>query len=157
MLSFTESYSGLASKPPSWLSSRSFRHGKMFSLRSACDLCGLPELRLMKILHVISSVNPAGGGPIEGVKQLGTALTSMGHQVEVTSLDPPDAQNSVTATRHGSFLGCVPIEANMTSSLLTASGNTTASAPGALCAIRARLTLCLRTVCWTPGLRNDTR
>jgi glycosyltransferase involved in cell wall biosynthesis len=45
----------------------------------------------MKILHVISSVNPAGGGPIEGIKQLGTALVSTGHQVEVASLDPPEA------------------------------------------------------------------
>src|SRR5258705_376262 len=25
----------------------------------------------MKILHIICSVNPAGGGPIEGIKQLG--------------------------------------------------------------------------------------
>jgi glycosyltransferase involved in cell wall biosynthesis len=45
----------------------------------------------VKILHVISSVNPAGGGPIEAVKQLGEALISYGHQVEVASLDAPDA------------------------------------------------------------------
>ena len=45
----------------------------------------------MKILHVISSVNPAGGGPIEGIKQLGTSLESSGHQVEIASLDPPDS------------------------------------------------------------------
>jgi glycosyltransferase involved in cell wall biosynthesis len=45
----------------------------------------------MKILHVISSVNPAGGGPIEGIKQLGTSLTGAGHRVEVASLDHPDA------------------------------------------------------------------
>ena len=45
----------------------------------------------MKILHIISSVNPAGGGPIEGIKQLGTTLESAGHQVEIASLDPPDA------------------------------------------------------------------
>jgi glycosyltransferase involved in cell wall biosynthesis len=45
----------------------------------------------MKILHVISSVNPAGGGPIEGIRQLGTTLTSQGHGVEIASLDPPDA------------------------------------------------------------------
>ncbi len=46
----------------------------------------------MKILHIISSVNPAGGGPIEGVKQLGTALIEAGHQVEIASLDAPDAE-----------------------------------------------------------------
>jgi glycosyltransferase involved in cell wall biosynthesis len=45
----------------------------------------------MKILHVVSSVNPAGGGPIEGIKQLGTALASKGHQVEIASLDFADA------------------------------------------------------------------
>jgi glycosyltransferase involved in cell wall biosynthesis len=36
-------------------------------------------------------VNPADGGPVEGIKQLGTALTSAGHQVEVASLDSPSA------------------------------------------------------------------
>jgi glycosyltransferase involved in cell wall biosynthesis len=45
----------------------------------------------LKILHVISSVNPVYGGPIEGVRQLGTILISKGHRVEVASLDPPDA------------------------------------------------------------------
>jgi glycosyltransferase involved in cell wall biosynthesis len=45
----------------------------------------------MNILHVINSVNPAGGGPIEGIKQLGTSLESAGHRVEIASLDSPDA------------------------------------------------------------------
>jgi glycosyltransferase involved in cell wall biosynthesis len=45
----------------------------------------------VKILQIISSVNPAGGGPIEGVKQLGATLISEGHQVEVASLDAPNA------------------------------------------------------------------
>jgi glycosyltransferase involved in cell wall biosynthesis len=45
----------------------------------------------VKILHIISSMNPAGGGPIEGIKQLGTTLVSQGHKVEVASLDPPGA------------------------------------------------------------------
>jgi glycosyltransferase involved in cell wall biosynthesis len=45
----------------------------------------------MKILHLISSVNPAGGGPIEGIKQLGTTLESAGHRVEIASLDAPNA------------------------------------------------------------------
>jgi glycosyltransferase involved in cell wall biosynthesis len=44
----------------------------------------------MKILHIISSVNPAGGGPIEGVKQLGTTLVASGHRVEIASLDSPE-------------------------------------------------------------------
>ena len=45
----------------------------------------------MKLLHIIHSVNPAGGGPIEAVKQLGTTLISQGCQVEIASLDPPAA------------------------------------------------------------------
>jgi glycosyltransferase involved in cell wall biosynthesis len=45
----------------------------------------------MNILHVIGSVNPAGGGPIEGIKQLRTSLESAGHRVEIASLDSPDA------------------------------------------------------------------
>jgi glycosyltransferase involved in cell wall biosynthesis len=36
-------------------------------------------------------VNPTGGGPIEGVRQLGNALMDEGHQVEVVSLDPPES------------------------------------------------------------------
>ncbi len=45
----------------------------------------------MKILHVISSVNPLGGGPIEGVRQLSSVYMEAGMEVEVCSLDAPDA------------------------------------------------------------------
>jgi glycosyltransferase involved in cell wall biosynthesis len=45
----------------------------------------------MRILHAIASVDPAGGGPIEGIKQLGRINTERGHRVEVASLDVPDA------------------------------------------------------------------
>ncbi len=45
----------------------------------------------MKILNVISNTDPAGGGPIEAIKQLGMAQVSAGHQVEVASLDSPHA------------------------------------------------------------------
>lgn len=44
-----------------------------------------------RILHVISSVNPAGGGPIEGLKQLAAVNTRHGHTVEVVSLDNPNS------------------------------------------------------------------
>lgn len=44
----------------------------------------------MKILHVITSVDPAGGGPIEGLKQLAGVLTAKGHVIEIASLDAPD-------------------------------------------------------------------
>ena len=45
--------------------------------------------RRLKILHVISTVNPAYGGPIEGVKQMGMVNSRLGHQIEVASLDEP--------------------------------------------------------------------
>ena len=45
----------------------------------------------LRILHSIRSVNPAGGGPIEGVKQLSAVNQRHGHSVEILSLDSPDA------------------------------------------------------------------
>jgi glycosyltransferase involved in cell wall biosynthesis len=42
-----------------------------------------------RILHAIRSVNPAGGGPIEGIKQLTVANLRHGHHVEVVTLDAP--------------------------------------------------------------------
>ncbi len=45
----------------------------------------------MRILHVIHSANPAGGGPIEGVKQLAGVNLETGHSVEVVTMDPPGA------------------------------------------------------------------
>jgi glycosyltransferase involved in cell wall biosynthesis len=45
----------------------------------------------MNILQVISSVNPAGGGPIEAVRQLQGPLQANGHQIEIVSLDSPVA------------------------------------------------------------------
>lgn len=46
---------------------------------------------MRKILHVIRSANPAGGGPIEVVTRLGVEHMSRGRQVEVVTLDPPDS------------------------------------------------------------------
>jgi glycosyltransferase involved in cell wall biosynthesis len=43
----------------------------------------------MRILEIISSIDPAGGGPIEGVKQLAAVNTANGHRIEVASLDAP--------------------------------------------------------------------
>lgn len=45
----------------------------------------------MRILHVISSVNPAYGGPIEGIRQLHVAMLNLGHVTEVACLDAPEA------------------------------------------------------------------
>lgn len=45
----------------------------------------------MKILHIIRSVDPEAGGTIEGVTQLSRVQISLGHSVEILSLDDPDA------------------------------------------------------------------
>ena len=45
----------------------------------------------MRALHVISSVNPSHGGPIEGLKQLAQVFLHQGHIVEVACLDEPEA------------------------------------------------------------------
>lgn len=44
----------------------------------------------MRILHVINSVDPAHGGPGEGLRQLTRIYCSGGHEVEVATLDGPD-------------------------------------------------------------------
>jgi glycosyltransferase involved in cell wall biosynthesis len=44
----------------------------------------------LRILHCISSVNPATGGPFEGLKQLSGVNTRRGHTVEVVTLDNPE-------------------------------------------------------------------
>jgi glycosyltransferase involved in cell wall biosynthesis len=45
----------------------------------------------MKILHVLSTIDPRAGGPTEGVRQSGVDMTSLGHEVEVVTLDDPAA------------------------------------------------------------------
>jgi glycosyltransferase involved in cell wall biosynthesis len=44
----------------------------------------------MKILHLISSLDPDGGGPIEGVRQISSRVRARGHEVEILSMDSPD-------------------------------------------------------------------
>ncbi len=45
----------------------------------------------MKILRSIHTLNPAGGGPIESVRQSSSALQRLGHEVEIICVDTPDA------------------------------------------------------------------
>lgn len=45
----------------------------------------------MRILHVMRSFDPAGGGPIEAVRRLAQAYREAGHEAEVVTLDSPDA------------------------------------------------------------------
>lgn len=58
---------------------------------SALPIAVLPDFPPMRILHFIHSANPAGGGPIEGIRQLAAVQKTFGHEVEVLSLDAPDA------------------------------------------------------------------
>jgi glycosyltransferase involved in cell wall biosynthesis len=45
----------------------------------------------LRILHVIRSLNPASGGPSEGVRQITPHMTVLGVTTTVATLDPPDA------------------------------------------------------------------
>ncbi|PLP97064.1 glycosyltransferase [Cupriavidus pauculus] len=45
----------------------------------------------MKLLHVIPSMDPAGGGPSEGVRQLNGPLAAFGVRADVCCCDVPDA------------------------------------------------------------------
>jgi glycosyltransferase involved in cell wall biosynthesis len=45
----------------------------------------------MRILHAIHSINPEGGGPIEGILQLAPCMAREGHSIEIASLDAPNA------------------------------------------------------------------
>ncbi len=52
---------------------------------------GLARARPLRFLHCIASVDPAQGGPIEGLKQLALVYRLRGHTLEVVSLDDPQA------------------------------------------------------------------
>jgi glycosyltransferase involved in cell wall biosynthesis len=45
----------------------------------------------LKLLHVITSMDPKEGGPPEGIRQMGKTLIGMGHSIEVVCLDRPGA------------------------------------------------------------------
>ena len=53
----------------------------------------------MRILHVIASMDPADGGPPELIQSLTTSLLSLGHVVEIVTVDPPESPWLV-ATQH---------------------------------------------------------
>lgn len=59
----------------------------------------------LKILHIISSVDPKGGGPIEGVNQLSVVHREMGVDVEICSLDAHDAEYVLNSKTKVNALG----------------------------------------------------
>jgi glycosyltransferase involved in cell wall biosynthesis len=46
--------------------------------------------RSLRILHVINSIDPASGGPAEGLRQLSHIYHAGGHEVDVATLDDPE-------------------------------------------------------------------
>ena len=54
----------------------------------------------MKILRVIPSIDPEGGGPMEAARNTDAALSKLGHQVDVVCLDEP----------HATFLSSYPVK-----------------------------------------------
>ena len=64
-----------------------------------CPTCvsAAAKSRNLRILHVIRSVDPRGGGPIEGVKQMSALNQDHGHSVEIASMDDP---------RHPGVINC---------------------------------------------------
>ncbi len=52
----------------------------------------------MRILHIISSVDPRGGGPIAGVFSSSEVWFRHGHERHILSLDPPDAAYVVNSS-----------------------------------------------------------
>src|ERR1700682_4364146 len=66
----------------------------------------------MNILHVIRTIDPAWGGPVEGVKNLASQAGVAGHYVEVTCLDAPQEPwlktvemriNAIGPAKYGNF------------------------------------------------------
>lgn len=56
----------------------------------------------MKLLRIIPSLNPRGGGPMEGARQIDAELIERGHSVEVVCVDPPGMEfhSTYPATVH---------------------------------------------------------
>jgi glycosyltransferase involved in cell wall biosynthesis len=44
----------------------------------------------MRILRLITSADPRGGGPIEGARRVGEVWAKQGHQQDLLTLDPPE-------------------------------------------------------------------
>jgi glycosyltransferase involved in cell wall biosynthesis len=50
----------------------------------------------MRILHVIPSIDPSYGGPVEGIRQFCNIYHSGGHQVEIATMDSPEAVEGIS-------------------------------------------------------------
>ncbi|QNJ00615.1 putative alpha-glycosyltransferase/ family 4 [Synechococcus sp. A15-62] len=61
----------------------------------------------MKLLRIIRSLDPIGGGPAEGIRQITSHLTALGIDTTVASLDSPDSPWLQGQTFHSKGLGPV--------------------------------------------------
>lgn len=46
----------------------------------------------MRVLHVIHSIDPKYGGPVEGIRQIGQWMKTLGHDIEVLTADAPESE-----------------------------------------------------------------
>jgi len=59
----------------------------------------------MNILHVIRTLDPAWGGPVEGVKNIAAKAAALGHSTEITCLDAPQSAWLKTPHLHVNAIG----------------------------------------------------
>ena len=64
----------------------------------------------MKLLRLIRTADPAGGGPIEAAQQLDKYLEALGHEVTMVTLDKPDAPWIIS--HYGKRIGVGPALGN---------------------------------------------
>lgn len=55
------------------------------------ERCGISGSFRVKILQIISTVNPNHGGPSQGLLDFAAGLTRRGHDITIVTLDAPDA------------------------------------------------------------------
>ena len=126
----------------------------------------------MRILRSIHTLNPVAGGPIESVRRSSAALNRLGHEVEIISVDAPDAPwlNQIncnprpwSGTRELRILAAVSAldpPASPGVRCRARSGHLAIHQLcrlGAGCVIRQRLTSFSHTACSTRGSPGDTR
>jgi glycosyltransferase involved in cell wall biosynthesis len=64
----------------------------------------------MRILNIIASVDPAGGGPIEGILRQAETRAFAGHTSEIVSIDAPDAPWVAACPIKTHAMGALPLE-----------------------------------------------
>lgn len=71
----------------------------------------------MRILHIVSSIDPRTGGPAEAIRSVSVALRQRDHELEVVSLDPPDAAYVTDFVIDAAGVGPVPAKYGYTPKL----------------------------------------